>query len=416
MNQSLTKHKIRFRFNGRNAAYWLFLVLMTFPHLEPPYLDTFPILETAFTLMKAATFLVMLFWFFLSRRRIPYVILLTAVWRSVFVLSTILHDGQIYASIASSFSVLSVMLLYELAYTRENATFLSAQLFCFELVIYINLVTVILFPGGLYSDGSYLFIHQKNWFLGYYNGYTLYCVPALMFAWLYKYKTGDKFRTYALSLAIVITAVKMWSGGVLMALLAMAIVYTFFKNRTSLFNYYSYWLLHVVFLIAIFALRIQNLFSWLIGDFLGKMTSLLFRIDIWEKTIELFWQSPIIGHGMQISFTRAAEYHQNHGIHAHNMLLEVLYQNGIVGMCLWIGVIILAGRCIYQYRNTMESKIIATAFLGWCIATLVEPFTSSFLMGMFVIAYHSNRGERSARNRTSFVNGHAVRRIAREGN
>ena len=49
------------------------------------------------------------------------------------------------------------------------------------------------------------------------------------------------------------------------------------------------------------------------------------------------------------------------------------------------------GVAVYQNRNTMESKIIAIGFLGWCIATLVEPFTTPFLMGMFVIAYYSNR-------------------------
>ena len=69
---------------------------------------------------------------------------------------------------------------------------------------------------------------------------------------------------------------------------------------------------------------------------------------------------------------------------------EILYQGGGIGLCIWITIVIVAGRRIYKYRNTNESKIIATAFLGWCVATLVEPFTSCFLMGMFVVAYHSN--------------------------
>ena len=98
----------------------------------------------------------------------------------------------------------------------------------------------------------------------------------------------------------------------------------------------------------------------------------------------------ILGHGMQERSFRITELGSRWAMHAHNMLLELLYQGGIINIILWTIIIAVAGKPVYQYRNTTESKIIAIGFLGWCIATLVEPFTTSFLMGMFVIAYRSN--------------------------
>lgn len=389
MNQALIKHPKQFQLNRKDVAYWLFLVLMTLPHLEPLYLDTFPSIGMIFTLMKAATLLIMCFCFLLTRRKISYVILLTVAWRGVLVLSTVLHDGQVYGSIASSLSILSVMLLYELTYTQKNTTFLSAQLFCFEIVIYINFITELIFPNGMYLNET--FPYGPNWFLGYYNSYTVYCIPALMFAWLYKEKTDKKFRTYFLTVIIIASDIVVFAGGFTMALASMGIVYIFFKGRTRIFNYINYWMLHIIFLVFIIVLKLQNLFFVLLNDILGKWSSLLSRMNIWDQTFRFIFKSPWIGYGSQEKTRRLMEFHSNWMIHSHNMFLEMLYQVGIIGLILFAAVVIVAGRNLMKHRDTNESKIIATAFLGWCICTLVEPFTSSFLMGMFVIAYHSNR-------------------------
>lgn len=112
--------------------------------------------------------------------------------------------------------------------------------------------------------------------------------------------------------------------------------------------------------------------------------------NLWDRILMFVSASLFTGYGVEDGTVRELKTGFHFAMHAHNMLLEILYQGGIVNILLWIGIVVIAGRKLYQYRYTSESKLIATAFLGWCIATLVEPFTSPFLMGMFVIAYHSN--------------------------
>lgn len=223
--------------------------------------------------------------------------------------------------------------------------------------------------------------------------YTKYCIPALMFAWLYKEKTNLKLRPYFLVVGIILSAILVFAGGFALAISGMLIVYIFLKNWTRVFNYFSYWALHIIFFVAVNMLKIQNLFLWLIDGILGKLRSFETRMLLWEKTIQFISDSPLIGHGMQSSTVRITEYQLSYGIHAHNMLLEIFYQSGTIGFILWSILVLCAGYNVYRNRNTTESKIISTAFLGWCITTLVEPFTTPFFMGMFIIAYRSNKTE-----------------------
>lgn len=393
MDQIREKQNHFLHLNVRDTIYWLLIVFLTLPHMKPDYVaSAVPTADLIFDILRGTSFLIIALWYVIEKKPVSVVVVLVAVWRAFLVFSTFVHEGEVHRSIMDSFSIISVALLYDVAYNNRKSIFLSAQLFCFELALYINLYTIFAFPSGLYTQPPEYY--TKYWFLGLYNMYTRQFVPALMFAWLYKSQTGNQWRTYTLTAVIFVTVFKVWSGGQIAVLCAMVIVYLFFKNRTKLFNYYTYWLLHIVFFVAVFVFRFQNLFRWFIDGFLGKWSSLTGRMYVWDKTFELFLKYPIIGHGTQNGLTvRIVETGLIWAGHAHNMLLELLYQGGVIGLVLWVCIVLVSGQRLLKYGHTMESKIISTAFLGWCVATLVEPFTTSFLMGMFVIAYRSNRGE-----------------------
>ena len=389
LRNNKTNEKLCLCIRKKDTMMWLFLVMLTLPHMKPPFLDRIPAWEMLFNGWRLVSFTVVVFWVLVVKRKISMIVFLISVWEVFLFITTALHQGEIYNSAVSAFSVLSIAFLYDVAHDKEE-TFLSSQLFCFEIVIYANLISELLYPDGLYSEGTYLFTHYKNWFLGYYNNHTKYFIPAIMFALLYAEKKKSYLRITFLISTIFVSALLIWSGGVLTSLFIMLIVYTFFKNITRIFNYFSYWLLHILFFLAVYVFRLQELLRWLVDSILGKWNSLTTRINVWKDTANL----------IQSQFRRAAEVHYNHGIHAHNMLFEILYQGGGGGLCLWIIIVVVAGMRLYKYRNTGESKIIATAFLGWCVATLVEPFTSCFLIGMFVIAYYSNSVLGSAEDHT----------------
>ena len=171
MDQIREKRKSVLCINMKDAGYWLLLVFLTLPHMKPAYLARIPVVDLIFDVLRGASFLIIVFWFVVKRKPISIVIVLVAAWRVSLVYSTLIHEGEVYGTIVGSFSILSVMMLYDAAYNNKQQLFLSAQLFCFELVIYINLLTELLFPDGLYTDVSTI-VHTTNWFIGYYNNHS----------------------------------------------------------------------------------------------------------------------------------------------------------------------------------------------------------------------------------------------------
>ncbi len=364
-----------------NLLYRVFIFFLTFPHLKIGYLEQFGILDFVINGWRILSFTIIFIWYFLFRKRCTKLVMAFVIMEVYLFLNTLVWQGNLKSCIVNAFSILSVVLLYDMIEDRK-AAFLETQLFCFELIIYINLLTEILFPDGLYRSAKY----TLNWFLGYYNTHTRYFLPALMFAYLYKSYSGKKIRVYLLTAAVFFSALLVWSGGIVITLLLMAVVYLIFRKRTEIFNYFSYWMIQILFFIFIIVLKMQNLFRWLIDDFLGKWRSLEARVTVWNAELGLILNSFLVGYGMEYDEDRKMHYFW--AVHSHNQLMEILHQGGIVYLLFWICIIIMAGNKLWKYRNSEAVKAISIAFFGWCVHSLVEPYTTAFLMGMFIIAYH----------------------------
>lgn len=197
----------------RDVGIWCALVLLTLPHLNPRYFDQLPKVELILNAWRLASFLVIIL-VTAIKRRLSLIVLLISLQQLYLMAITFLNRGNVFSAATSAFSILSIAMLYNYAYKKGNI-FLSSQLFCFELAIYINLLTEIIYPEGMwYTNASTsLFSHGKNWFLGYYNNHSQFFIPALLIAMLYKEHTRKKLRTYTLISATWLSAIIAKSGG-----------------------------------------------------------------------------------------------------------------------------------------------------------------------------------------------------------
>ena len=366
----------------KGLKYWMATVLLTLPYLKTGFFQQFSTLDLMIDLWKIISFLIVFVWYFFVHRKVSKMIVLFATMEGYLLFNTFIHGGNMQSCANSAFSILGVTLLYDMLEDFKYE-FLSAQLFCFELIIYINLFTEIVFPNGLYRGTRY----SANWFLGYYNIHTRYFIPALMIAYIYMNYTGKKTRTYLLTAVVFLSAVLVWSGGVIVSMAGMVITYILFKNKTRLFNYYNYWTIHLGFFVLIIVMKLQRYFRWLIDDVLGKWNSLGGRMAVWQTDLRLIGKSFLVGYGLEYDEERSRYFVW--AVHSHNQLLEILHQGGIIYLIFMIAVIITAGKHLNRYKNSEIVKVISIAFLGWCLHSLVEPHITPFLMGMFIIAYHS---------------------------
>ena len=376
----------------RDSYLWLVLVLLTLPQLNPGYLGQFVLSNAIVNCLRVISSLVILFWMFVIKRKLSVIVLVIGLQQGYLLLRTVIAGGAIRNCMLSVFAVMSFVMLYDLA-LEEREVFLSSQLFCFEIMIYINLVTEFLFPNSMYVPQieQTLRVSIKYWFLGFYNSNIQYFLPALMIAFLYGVETGKWKRTLALTMAIIISVLKVWSAGSIVTIFGMAVVYLIFKNWTKIFHYYNYWMLHLLFFVLCILFKIQIVFSKLIDAILGKWHSLELRMELWDKCLDYIIMKPLFGYGIEYPIELEKRAGMDWASYTHNQLLDIMYKGGFINLVLFIVIIIIAGKNVYRYRNTVESKIIATVFLGWCLNGLVEvPSSSPFMMGMFVIAYYSN--------------------------
>lgn len=375
----------------RERLLWLAYVLLTLPHFNP--MDAYSLrVELIADVLRVISTLVIVVWAVLIRRRLSPIVLLIGLWQGYSMVITILCGGSIWDAFLDATTIGSVVLLYDLM-QEERKIFLSSQMFCFELMIYINLATVLLFPGGMYHPFRNPGVNSKNiYFLGFDNAFAFYCTPAFLILSLYPADTRfKKLRKVLLAAAIYFTALKTWTAAVLVTLVGMGIAWLFIKKLPPLFNFYSVWSVHIIFFVGIICLRLQNLFRWLIDGVLHKWNSLVTRMDVWDKTMKLISQAWLFGHGHVDHHIRAAELGYDWATQAHNLPLELLYRGGIINLALFVLIIYVAGRRVYKYRGTRESKLITIAVLGWCLGNLVEGLVRPFLMAMLVIAWYSNR-------------------------
>lgn len=379
-----------------NLQKWALIVILTLPHFNPQLFDYLKV-DYIVNAGRVISALIVLFIIIISNFRPSKIFFLILLQQSYILIITLINQMAFVECLKAFISVTSVLLIYEL-FIDDRRTFISAQLFCFESMVYINALSIILHPDGMYSPSDVsvtMIISKKCWFLGYYNFWIVYFAPAFLVAMLYMYETGKKIRSFLLIICMLVSAVYVWSGAVIVSLIAMLLLYLGLNNLTRIFNYFTYWMSQVAFILLVLSVGMSfRLFDVVVGGWLNKANSLLLRINLWGKYVRYITSKPIFGYGYTGSQFREEMTGIKWAAHAHNLILETLFQGGILNLLLMIFIIVIAGKELMKYKNEKVSKIIATAFAGWCMDSYMETYTTVFLMGMFVIAYRLLESEK----------------------
>ena len=107
-------------------------------------------------------------------------------------------------------------------------------------------------------------------------------------------------------------------------------------------------------------------------DIFGKSASLQERVTIWERAIDYFSKAPLWGMGLSTTITDILRLTYNH---THNIILQVLYQGGIVS---FIFLVAACAQCIKIGRRDRTPE----AFLLACTVSL------TIIAGTFDFYYH----------------------------
>jgi len=195
---------------------------------------------------------------------------------------------------------------------------------------------------------------------------------------LSEYRTTEKKYRFAFALVIVALLIASFLTGsrstmVLFPLIAVA----FYGGRNTIINAFKALfvlaLLYVIIMYSGLQLRIIDTFQNLINHFINGESLDSARASFRELAISFFHENSLLGIGWYEYRNRAFEVFGKY-YHVHNLYLQLLAENGIVGTFVivlpWLGTYVKTFACVYNFRKYKDLTVYRIAKYCLFIQTL----------------------------------------------
>src|SRR5699024_10660183 len=279
------------------------------------------------------------------------------------------------------FNYMSLLLLFSLAYLNERK------------LIFIGIIFSIV-PLTLILD--WLSSIETIKYAGYFRnpntlGIVVYNI--FFFQLLMLFAIKNKIIKLIVLLLLLIDLILLYvstSRSVWIAIIVAFVIYisynVFSKYKISYRLGFIITLLSVItfsyFYPMLYTLDLVSKINSLVIEYTGKN---LFsgRQIIWSDLIQLIEKKPLLGYGLSATAYNLAQ--TNHD--AHNVILSILFQSGIIGLLLYSLMLYFLWDALYIEKNTSFNKNLLKLFPSFFIGLLVyQSFEMSFIKGGYSIS------------------------------
>lgn len=380
------KLSVKSMLDNRICLYALWI-----PFLKPSYLSEVPQLDMFFDIWKVVAALWVLALCFM-KGKISKMLAFIMAYQVISILITIARgSGDFRNLFMYHVPALCMCMLIELCINVNFHLSLSVLQRLFEILLTLNLITILQYPNGMpNSAGAYCL-----WLLGYKNYQIITVLPAVTLSLLYS--CGDfKKKIGGLTLRtcyiIIISMLTCYYNTSTTSLIAMAcfVVFLLFPWKPDwIFNIYNYIVATCALFFGLVIFQVQQYMGEIIEKVFHKSATFTGRVLLWERYIELIWEHVIFGHGNTSVQERAAETSISWSVHAHNQFLEILYEGGIVLFLLFVIIIMIFSKRLFQCRSSQGGKYLGFSIMVLFILFQTEVYAQTPLVFMlFVLAYY----------------------------
>lgn len=363
------------------------LTLLLLPFFKLPVfeqIDSLQIIDTLFDMAKIISFGTITALYINGRKLSPIILSIIFYQLSLF-FSTVINSGNYWKLAVNCGTVIGFCMITELALKKSSRLYFKTILDIYIPLSVINLLAIIIFPDGIAKDDYYGNIFYV---IGIRNGLPPVLIPLLIYGFLYSSMIGKKitgamlFFTVVVSASIFITWSATGVAGLFMFLFFAFFIYR--KNIAGVFNSLSLSVLYLALYLGIIVFRLQSAFAFIIEDLLHKNITFTGRTDIWDIAIMLIKRSPVLGYGVYeghgLIFTRG------HFYYAHNAVLEVLLQGGVISLIFYAAIFGTAAAALYKNRKYPVSQILAFGIFTILAMMLMEAYSNIWIFALPVIA------------------------------
>ena len=367
-----------------NSKFMLFLIF--FILLKPGSFSEYTAwknIGNVINILRMFTCAWCLFYFLLRRGKIDKFILFVILFYCSLLFSTF-YFSQSYVNLIYEFaSILSWIVLFKINMLDNKDKFLTTLENTFFILLLINFITIILFPGGFYLNSSG---YSGNYFLGYDNNLITYIFPALALSFTNSLNKNGEIGLKSIFLLIIsfCSIIFTWSATGVVSMVIMIVLFFAYTINKKDFPIKKYIVVALSLFIGIVFLRFQNIFSFIIEGWLKKDLTFTGRTYIWDIFIGEIKKSILIGHGIVDSKYLIRTLNAGH---AHNYFLQILYQGGLVTFSMFLGFFFSA---INKVKNCKEKKYVGIVIFAYLISFIFEAYslTNMFIIVLLIAYYY----------------------------
>ena len=367
----------------------LLMSIVFLVYIKPGFVEDIGWLDTAFNIGRFGLSIMFVILLILKRRTIKPILFPAAIF-AVSLYSTYYHQG-VYRQVFGHWIPLIGMLAW-IESNRGKTEKLVERFFRLgELMILINVLTMILFPRGMWIRGY----NTQVWFLGQKQDFVSCYLPTAFFAMLYFQKPNTRFGKFDLLVCILAAYSIIMTKPLSMLVCLGALIIVYYRDSTKpvsvkLLYYINIAAEAVAIGIAYFIAalpKLQTFLAALPSTGVDKLTNMNTRFNMWIFAANSLRSNLLLGRGQMLEneWYRISGLDYYHTI-VHNLPLDIALVGGGIALSLFVIWNISAVHKLQRLSSYKKARIIGIAMFAFNILGITEYSYQPLVFSIFALA------------------------------
>lgn len=360
-------------------------ILILLPILQPDSYAISPFLSNLYSYGKLLSFGIVIILVILNKKISKFTIFFIA-FQTMFLISSFINGGLSVVKLAllDFCCNTAIVLASDLFIKKDAKSFLKSACISYGIIILIMVFTMFkYYPQGMYTD---ILWDHNYYFLGHDNGTFYLAFPIIIMINIYSLISYGKIKSWAFIFTLLVFAAYFYTWSVVsFIMIGIILIYLLTSNLkiwTKVLKLKYIICFTILFFFGIIIFKIQNYFSFIIVDILHKDLTFSGRTKIWDLAIEYIAQKPLLGYGFENIMIRINKF----GIsHIHNMILQLLYQVGIIGFTFFITSIAQALKPVSNLKQNKLTNLILLSVIIFLISGIIDFYNSKYLFYLILV-------------------------------
>ncbi|MCL2807811.1 MAG: O-antigen ligase family protein [Coriobacteriia bacterium] len=352
------------------------IVIISISFIQPEFFTQRTQGVLVYMVLLAISVLLLLF---VSRTnlRITIFFALVALYMLYILLITLLNSGDAFRTAAHTLIPLAICLAYQEMIRNNARDFIAINATLFEILIYLNFMTILLFPDGILADSPIHLLGSKNHLIE-------IALLALTFSFARFYIDRKKAPVRPVILLLV-----SWLSVVLIgsatSIIVLSVVSLFLilmhKKKPWGINAYTGFVFSILFFVLIIVFRLYDRLAWFIEDVLNRNMTLTGRTPLWDTALDRIQSNFIFGHGYYGTDQWRLDFLRNSS--AHNGYLDTLYIGGVILLVLLLSILLYTMYKMKEGKGSYLYNLCSVILLGYFIQW-APSFIRGYEMALFI--------------------------------